>query len=141
MTGVCNALAADVNPVIVGTAVIADTKAGTNAIGNVGLTADGRMQFSGSGSSGPPNWWIVGNPGGGAPAPPTLYATLTVNSGTGPGTNPGALASTATGPVWQWTESVVGTLSANCTLKFYFDAGGTQFAGQLNFTVSVQRTS
>ena len=71
---------------------------------------------------------------------PTWYVTVTTNSGTAP-SGPGALATTATTPVWQWTQAVVGTMVANCTARFYSDAAGTNQVGRLDFTVSAQRTS
>jgi hypothetical protein len=135
MTAGQQALIAGLSNIITGAAVVADTKAGANAIANIYLQTAGNITYAGSGSSGPPNWWL----GGGTP--PTHYCTNTVNSGSNPTTGTPALYPTTSTCLWQWTTSAVGTVSANCTLRIYSDAAGTQLAGTINYTVTCTRTS
>jgi len=139
MTGSIQALASANLSGVVASAVLADVKAGANAAANIGFQASGILGFVGSGSSGPPLWYIAGPPSTGGVVP-VCYVTVTVNSGTNP-TQPFApLTATSGGPVCQWTQTVVGTMAANCTARIYADAAGTNQIGRIDFTVSVQRT-
>jgi hypothetical protein len=128
------AVAASGSKALTGSATLADTKAGANALASIRLNTAGTITYVGSGSSGPANWWL----GGGTPT--TLYCTNTV-TGTVPSVGAAPLTPTTGTCLWQWVTTGIGTITANGTIRMYYDAAGTRLAGTITHTVTCTRTS
>lgn len=122
--------------------VLKDVVAGTNAAPYIYTYPSGAIAVGGNASTATPAAWLqpvsTGNPG----AP--FFVKLNINSGSVPniGSSFGTVLAIAGNAYnWQWMQSAVGTMTANCTMIYYADAGGTQIVNSFTFSVTSQRTS
>lgn len=116
---------------------VGDTRAApTVANASFGLNSNGTTFLSGNTTSGQSTWITF-------PPPLSSYwASMTVNSGNANNGGPtsGTIVALSSSPGWSWTCPANAVRSANCTLRVYADAAGTQLLSTSNFTVSLEST-